>query len=108
MKNLFSKMGLLVGLSLALVACNTDQEDDQLPHIAGTAGAYVLNQGNQGNGIDGKLTYVDFEDMVPVHNLFQSANGKSMGMSPQDGVIYGSKLYIAVHGSNTVWAIDRS
>ncbi len=101
----------LLPLALAVLtfaACNDDEDHfEPLQPGMGINGVYVLNQGSQGH-IDGTLSYFDFADYKPVHGLFVKANGQSLGDSPQDGVIYGSKLYIAMYGSNLVWAIDAN
>lgn len=105
---LFKHLLPLALVGLAFTACN-DEEDHIEPLQPGTGinGVYVLNQGNQGK-IEGILSYFDFKDYKPLHGIFKSANGQSLGDSPQDGVIYGSKLYIAVYGSDLVWAIDAN
>lgn len=104
----FKKILLFAALTMSIVACMDDDDRlfEQQP-IPGEKGIYIVNQGNQYSGVEGTLSFIDASDYQPVHKLFASANGKSMGMSPQDAVIYGSKLYLSMHGSNMVWAIDR-
>jgi len=42
-----------------------------------------------------------------LHNsVFSTVNGRSLGEAPQDGVVYGSKLYVSLWGSNAVQVID--
>lgn len=104
----FKKILLFAALAVSVVAC-TDEDELRFEQqaIPGEKGAYVINQGNQYSGIEGTLSFIDAADYQPAHKLFSSANDQSMGMSPQDAVIYGSKLYLSMHGSNIVWAIDR-
>lgn len=69
--------------------------------------AYVLNQGSMYSGIDGTLDVLVESDSTYLSNQFFAANGQSLGDSPQEGVVYGSHLYVAVYGSNLVWVLDR-
>lgn len=109
MKHLkFAVFALLA--TFAFTACSDDEEGKPLPQICplGTEGAYVLNQGNSTTSPDGSLDFFDFGDGSYKSDVFQSANGRLIGSTPQDGVVYGSRLYIAVYGSDLVWVLDRN
>lgn len=69
--------------------------------------AYVLNQGSMFSGIDGTLDVLVESDSTYLSKQFYAANRQSLGDSPQEGVVYGSHLYVAVYGSNLVWVLDR-
>lgn len=91
-------------------ACSEDDE----PQVSGggtvtklTETTYVLNQGSYYDGIDGSLDAIDSFTGQYVSNFFSSANdGISLGGSPQDGIIYGSKMYIALFESKLVWVCN--
>lgn len=95
--------------ALTFAACN-DTEDYIEPILPGDGayGAYVLNQGNSTSGIEGTLSYLDFARQNVTDRIFYTVNGQSLGDGPQDGVVHGSKLYIAMYGSDLVWAVDAT
>ncbi len=92
-----------------LAACSDDSPSvPQPPVSAGGAGVYVINQGNYYGGVSGTVDALSFADSTYAENFFESANGISVGDSPQQGVAYGSKIYIPVYASNLVWVLDKS
>ncbi len=93
--------------ALAFTACDEDEFEPTPAPVSGLQGAYVINQGNFYGGIEGTLDFLGFGDNKYVRNLFASVNGQSLGDSPQDGIVYGSKLYVAMYGSNLLWVLDR-
>jgi len=108
MKHLKTLLAILMG-ALALTACSDDGEitvvgptaPDTLPN------AYILNQGSYYNGIDGTLDAL-LPDGSYTASLFSNVNGQSLGDSPQNGVVYGSHLYIPMYGSNLLWVLDAA
>lgn len=114
------KKGVIALLSLTLfAACSDDDPTDDGPGsgagsdsgltVADGTGVYVLNQGSYGY-VDGTLNYVDLATgTVERTDLFANANeGRSMGDTPQDILIYGSHLYLAVYGSDRLWVLDSA
>lgn len=103
-------LSLLFFAAFAFAACS-DDEDNYSPATTvepvGQNGAFVLNQGNQYAAISSSCTLLDFKNNTQQNNFFSTTNGIEMGHGVQDGVIHGSKLYLAMHGSNLVWVIDR-
>lgn len=96
-----------------LTACSDDDDnkrpvnDNPLAPVEGY-GAYVLNQGNYYNGIEGGLSVIDYDSETAMNNVFVAANHRSLGDTPQCGVAYGSKIYIGTSVSNTIEVIDRA
>lgn len=90
-----------------LTACD-DNDDPYTPPVPVTVteGLFVVNEGSMGL-IDGSLTYIDGDGNVK-QDAFREANGISLGDTPNDALIYGSKLYIAVTGENTVFVVNRT
>lgn len=96
---------LLAGMAAA--ACSDDETFAPTRYEEGSLGAFVINQGNMGV-VDGSVDAINFTDGTYASSVFAAANGQSLGDTPQDGVAYGSRLYIAVYGSDVVWAVDRT
>lgn len=114
MKTKFSRFATRISVALvimsALVACD---ESDGFQDGAAPAPqprqemAYVVNQGSMYSGIAGSLDAFSLTDGTYSNSIFAKTSEQSLGDSPQSGVAYGSRLYIAVFGSNLVWAINR-
>lgn len=68
-------------------------------------GAYVLSSGKNGSN-NSSLTYYDFATKEVVPDLFMDANNRGLGDTANDMLIYGSKIYIAVYGSNVIEVTD--
>lgn len=105
------QLALIILLAaLNFYACTDD--DPSLPSppptTTGADGAFVLNQGNMYDGIAGTLDFLDFSTDAYTSGLFLQANGVQLGDTPQAGVVYGSRLYVAMYGSNLVWCIDAA
>lgn len=108
----FAALALLVGLTLA--SCS--ENDTPKPHEEPVQKEMlVLNQGNMYGGVAGTLdalklnnTDAGFWDGTLTSGVFKAANGKSLGDTPQNGVVCGSKLYISVYKSNLVWVLNSS
>lgn len=105
-KKLFTLM--LVGLSvLGFTACSDDDDDPEIKTVTASDGAFVVNAGNTRSSIDGSLTYFDYNTSAASQSVFKNANGRSLGVTANDGVVYGSKVYLVVDGENTVEVFDK-
>ncbi len=106
----FSKLMLLAACSMAFTACGDDDEPNlpnpDVPSVA--EGAFILNQGNYGKQIEGSLTLIDYSSSSASQNLFQQANHRSLGATPQGAVVYGGKIYLGIYGSNVIEIVDRN
>ena len=87
-------------------------QKEETPRLTPSAslgeGAFVLNQGNQKSKIEGSYSFYDWKENVVHNSVFSDVNGRSLGEAPQDGVVYGSKLYVSLWGSNAVQVIDAN
>ncbi len=104
----FAAIALLA--SVAFVACddddNTSYAIDGRP-AASVNGFYVLTQGNQYSGLPGEIDYFTLsEGGADVSEMFNAVNKQQLGDTPQKPVIYGSKMYVPVYGSNLLWVLD--
>lgn len=101
---------LLAGL--LLTSCS-DEDSSLLPPdpVLPTPKAYVVNQGNQYGGVAGSidaLSYTADDTASVLDDVFTLTNQCSLGDGPQEAVVYGSKMYVAMYGSNLLWVLDKS
>ncbi len=106
-KNLLSFAVLAMGMSL-LTACNNDDESHGTSYVTVSNGAYVVCSGNMSSSIDGSLTYFDYATGKGTLNAFKSVNGRSLGMTVNDALRYGDKLYIVVDGEKKVFVCNAN
>ena len=99
---------LFVAMVGVLGSCDDDDEGKGLKWQSYSNGAYVVNAGNMYSNIDGSLTAIDYATSTAQQKVFAEANQRSLGSTPNDGLVYGSKIYIAVDQSNTIEVIDRT
>lgn len=107
----FPKFLLMAVCSLGFVACGSDDDEPNLPNPdepTVAEGAFILNQGNYNKQIEGSLTLIDYSSSTASQNLFQRANGRSLGSTPQGAVVYGGKIYLGIYGSNVIEIMDRN
>ena len=105
----FKFLATLLVAALSFASCI----DEETPRLTPSAislgeGAFVLNQGNQKSKIEGSYSFYDWKENVVHNRVFSTVNGRSLGEAPQDGVVYGSKLYVSLWGSNAVQVIDAN
>ena len=102
---------MAAGLIAATVTSCKDNDDVTPPNPdkpTVSAGAFILNQGNSYSNIEGGLFAIDYSNGNVDANVFKTANGRSLGNTPQCGIAYGSNIYIGVFESNTIEVISRA
>lgn len=100
----FKAIALLMTGAMSLTACS--DEEDETPIIEESRNAVcVINNGTWGNN-NASLSVIDIDSNKVYNNAFANANGRSLGDTGQDAIRYGSKIYMAVSGSNTIEVID--
>ena len=104
-------LGLAVLMMGTVVMTSCSDDDDPAP--AGekswyAKGAYVVNSGNMYNNIESSLTAIDYATSTATQGIFKSVNGRSLGNTANDGLVYGDKMYIAVDQSNTIEVLDKN
>ncbi|MBP5348261.1 MAG: YncE family protein, partial [Bacteroidaceae bacterium] len=107
-------------LSLILVAVACDPEpvllDESVIDDSGHAGIFVLSEGlfNQNNST---LSWIDFTTRQAdswtaatgrSYDAFEKVNGRRIGDTANDLLLYGSHIYIAVSESSTIEILDAS
>ena len=90
-----------------MTSCSDDNDGPETYLQEYSTGAYVVNSGNMYSKIESSLTAIDYASSTATQNVFKAANGRSLGDTANDGIVYGNKIYLAVDQSNTVEVIDK-
>lgn len=104
-KQVLSLAVLLMG-AFTFTACNDDNNEQKTYVVPVTSGAYLVCSGNAYSNIDGSLSYLDYTTGKVGNKQFQAKNNRSLGGTPNDAMVYGSKMYIAVTDENTIEVVD--
>ncbi|WP_455625463.1 YncE family protein [Parabacteroides sp.] len=84
---------------------NPDPTPDQPTEDDSFMGLYFLNSGNMGNN-NSSLYMYDIEKGEVVPDYFLAQNGRGLGDTAQDMIVYGDKMYITVSGEKTIEVTD--
>ncbi len=107
-KYLLGVAASLLGVITVLTSCDDGIDGPAYHYEVYSDGAFIINSGNMYSMIDGSLTAIDYSTKRVLQRAFAAANdGQTLGSIPNDGLIYGEKMYIVVDGSNTVEVIDK-
>lgn len=98
---------LLMGTAV-MTSCDPAKDYPETYLQVYSTGAYVVNSGNMRNKIESSLTAIDYASSTATQNVFKTANGRSLGNTANDGIVYGNKIYLAVDQSNTIEVIDKT
>ena len=98
---------LLMGTAV-MTSCSDDNDGPETYLQEYSTGAYIVNAGNMYSNIESSLTAIDYATSTATQNVFKAANGRSLGNTANDGIVYGNKIYIAVDQSNTIEVIDKN
>lgn len=92
-------------LAGAFISCS--DSDDVKPKVEVTweEGAFILHEGSMGHN-NSKLAYYNTKTNELVEDIFEEQNGKKLGDTAQDIIIYGEKMYITVNVSNMIYITD--
>ena len=97
---------LLMGTAV-MTSCDPAEDYPETYLQVYSTGAYVVNSGNMYNKIKSSLTAIDYASSTATQKVFKAANGRSLGNTANDGIVYGNKIYLAVDQSNTIEVIDK-
>lgn len=97
---------LLMGTAV-MTSCDPAEDDPETYLQVYSTGAYVVNSGNMYSKIESSLTAIDYASSTATQNVFKTANGRSLGNTANDGIVYGNKIYLAVDKENTIEVIDK-
>lgn len=104
-----SALAIFSALSLSLASCGDDDDDPPFttdPEEKTPSGVFVINSGSFFSGVNGTLSFLDYTSNTLTDSLFVNVNGRTLGGTPNDIVLYGSKLYIAVTDENRIEIVD--
>lgn len=106
---LFKLQSALYTLALVafLASCRDEKitPDPEPEPVAERKGIYVLAEGSM-NANNSTLTYYNYENKALTADKFNSENGRGLGDTANDIVVYGSKMYIVVNVSSTIEVVD--
>ena len=105
MKKYLLKIFMVAIVALPFVACNDDDDTPWIEPVVTTSGVYVIHSGLTNNA---ELAYYDTETKEVSEKVFKNKNGQDLGDLATDMVVYGSKMYITVTGSNKIFVTDHS
>ena len=88
-------------LFLILIAFISSCDKDKAPDLPTGKGVYIINEGNFNFG-NGEVSFYDPSTNAVTNNLFQSANGYSLGDVAQSMFIKDSIAFIAVNNSTKI------
>jgi YVTN family beta-propeller protein len=72
-----------------------------------TAGVFILNRGAyQAN--NASLSYYSLPEGLMIPNVYRTVNGRGLGDSAEQMLIYGSKMYVTVTTSNLLAVLDET
>ena len=104
-KNFIQAFALCMTVALPFLTSCSKEDDPAIDPVVPSEYLYVLNSGNMGSN-DASLTLYDVKEGVATTDIFEAQNGRRLGDTGQDLVVYGSKMYIAVSGESTVEVTD--
>ena len=97
---------LLMGTAV-MTSCDPAEDYPETYLQEYSTGAYVVNAGNMYSNIESSLTAIDYASSTATQGVFRAANGRSLGNTANDGIVYGDKIYLAVDKENTIEVIDK-
>lgn len=97
---------LLMGTAV-MTSCDPAEDYPETYLQEYSTGAYVVNAGNMYSNIESSLTAIDYASSTATQNVFKAVNGRTLGNTANDGIVYGNKIYLAVDQSNTIEVIDK-
>ncbi len=108
MKRQILSISLLAALCGLFLACEDPHNGGNTPPSEESIyDAWVLNEGLWGNN-NASLSRLSSGDGAIINGYFARQNGKGLGDIAQDIIVYGSKSYITVSESQTIWVIDNA
>ena len=106
----FSTAALWVSCSNEDVPVQEGNSNNTLPgHMFMNMGVFVVCNGSIYQSIDGCLSYIDY---VPSHqqtieqDIYRKVNGKSLGDTPNDVIVYGEKVYVVGSDENCIFILN--
>ena len=106
MKKKVFYVALMMGATLLTGCLGDDNKKNDPIDVTITEGVVVVNNGSSYNGIDGSMSFIDLRNDAIQQNVYKTANGASLGGTPNDAIVYGQKLYVVGSDENTVFVLN--
>lgn len=114
MKKYLLSIAVLMAATVSFTSCDDDDNDgdgDGDKQQLVQNGVYVINEGSYYSGINGSLDFLGYDKLSNSYgmyrNVFDQVNGRSLGGTPNNAVIYAdSLLFIAVTDENRVEIVN--
>ena len=108
MKKYMKLFACLLAGAFVLTACSDDDSVKPIAYqdVPVADGLFILNEGSYFDQVNGSLDYLDYATGTVSRRVFQAANGRSLGGTPNNAIQCGSKIYIATQEENRVEVID--
>ena len=107
MKKFYFSFAVLAMGAAFLTACSDDEETPQKKAVDVTNGVAVVCSGNMSSSINGALTYYNYSTKLATAQAFRLANGRELGLTANDALVYGNKIYIVVDNENTIEVVSK-
>jgi len=110
-KNVFSLSAIALLSACVFTGCSSSEDGPTPPpHEEEVSGLYILNEGSyeMNNSTLSLFSQPEGNPGVVVPDIFENNNGRKLGDTGHDFVVYGSKMYVAVYGSGTIEVTDLS
>lgn len=91
----------ILPVAIIFTACKKEDVEPQVPQNQPAKGIYILSEGSFG-GNNSKLAYYNLSTGNFNDDFYRQQNGKDLGDTGNDAIIYGSKMYIVVNASGYV------
>ncbi|MDR0395612.1 MAG: hypothetical protein LBH77_10685 [Tannerella sp.] len=104
-KNFFYLLALGAAIALPLFTSCNGNDDPTDETLISSEYIYVLNSGNM-NSNNASLSMYDVKENTVIKDVFEAQNGRRLGDTGQDMVLYGSKIYITMTRESTVEVTD--
>ncbi|MDR2921490.1 MAG: hypothetical protein LBV72_19260 [Tannerella sp.] len=105
-KNFLWMSALCTAMICSFTSCDDDDDPKPNPETE-TTGVYFLNSGKS-NSNNATLDLYNPKTKELQTKIFAAKNGEGLGDTAQDMLVYGSKMYIVVYGSNRIQVADHS
>ncbi|MDR2473297.1 MAG: hypothetical protein LBD53_07045 [Tannerella sp.] len=101
-----SKQFVFAAMISVFMLSSCAKEDDPQPQPVETKDyIYVLSEGDYKSN-NSSLTLYNVEDSTATTDYFLTQNGRGLGNTAQDIIVYGSKIYISVYGEKRIEVTD--
>jgi YVTN family beta-propeller protein len=101
------KLSFILALVLVCYTSCKKENEQQPPSSLFTGnGVFIINEGNFGHG-NGSLSFYSYDSVKIYNDLFETANSRPLGDTPNSMLISGNKIYIVVNNSEKIEVVEK-